>query len=52
MLRAIDELWMDHLLGMDQLKEGVGLRGYGQMDPLKEYSERGVWYVRLHDRRN
>jgi len=41
MLRAIDELWMDHLLGMDQLKEGVGLRGYGQMDPLKEYQKEG-----------
>jgi preprotein translocase subunit SecA len=41
MLRAVDELWMDHLLGMDQLKEGVGLRGYGQMDPLKEYQKEG-----------
>ena len=41
MLRAIDELWMDHLLGMDQLKEGIGLRGYGQMDPLKEYQKEG-----------
>ena len=41
MLRAIDELWMDHLLGMDQLKEGIGLRGYGHMDPLKEYQKEG-----------
>ncbi len=41
MLQAVDELWMDHLLGMDQLKEGVGLRGYGQMDPLKEYQKEG-----------
>ncbi|MBW1612985.1 MAG: preprotein translocase subunit SecA [Deltaproteobacteria bacterium] len=41
MLRAIDELWMDHLLAMDQLKEGIGLRGYGQMDPLKEYQKEG-----------
>jgi preprotein translocase subunit SecA len=41
MLKAIDDLWMDHLLSMDQLKEGVGLRGYGQMDPLKEYQKEG-----------
>jgi preprotein translocase subunit SecA len=41
MLKAIDDLWMDHLLAMDQLKEGVGLRGYGQMDPLKEYQKEG-----------
>ncbi len=41
MLRAVDELWMDHLLAMDQLKEGIGLRGYGQMDPLKEYQKEG-----------
>jgi preprotein translocase subunit SecA len=41
MLQAIDELWMDHLLAMDQLKEGIGLRGYGQLDPLKEYQKEG-----------
>ena len=41
MLKAIDDLWMDHLLAMDQLKEGIGLRGYGQMDPLKEYQKEG-----------
>ena len=41
MLQATDELWMDHLLAMDQLKEGIGLRGYGQMDPLKEYQKEG-----------
>ncbi|MEE8300683.1 MAG: preprotein translocase subunit SecA [Desulfatiglandales bacterium] len=41
MLQTTDELWMDHLLAMDQLKEGVGLRGYGQMDPLKEYQKEG-----------
>ncbi len=41
MLKAVDDLWMDHLLGMDQLKEGIGLRGYGQMDPLKEYQKEG-----------
>jgi preprotein translocase subunit SecA len=41
MLQAVDELWMDHLLSMDRLKEGIGLRGYGQMDPLKEYQKEG-----------
>jgi preprotein translocase subunit SecA len=41
MLQTTDELWMDHLLAMDQLKEGIGLRGYGQMDPLKEYQKEG-----------
>jgi len=41
MLQAVDELWMDHLLAMDQLKEGIGLRGYAQMDPLKEYQKEG-----------
>ena len=37
MLSVIDELWKDHLLSMDHLKEGIGLRGYGQKDPLVEY---------------
>src|SRR5438128_1829692 len=36
MLRTIDTLWKDHLLGMDSLREGIGLRGYGQKDPLIE----------------
>ncbi|HEX7127399.1 MAG TPA: preprotein translocase subunit SecA [Thermodesulfobacteriota bacterium] len=36
-LSVIDTLWKDHLLNMDQLKEGIGLRGYGQRDPLREY---------------
>ncbi len=36
-LFTIDTLWQDHLLDMDQLKEGIGLRGYGQRDPLIEY---------------
>jgi preprotein translocase subunit SecA len=36
-LTVIDSLWKDHLLNMDQLKEGIGLRGYGQRDPLREY---------------
>jgi len=37
MLSVIDAQWKDHLLGMDHLKEGIGLRGYGQHDPLVEY---------------
>ena len=37
MLRTIDTLWKDHLLGIDGLREGIGLRGYGQKDPLIEY---------------
>ncbi len=37
MLSVLDQLWKDHLLGMDHLKEGIGLRGYGQQDPLVEY---------------
>ena len=37
MLSVLDGLWKDHLLAMDQLKEGIGLRGYGQQDPLISY---------------
>ncbi|PIY00086.1 preprotein translocase subunit SecA [bacterium (Candidatus Howlettbacteria) CG_4_10_14_3_um_filter_37_10] len=36
-LRTIDSLWIDHLDAMDRLREGIGLRGYGQKDPLVEY---------------
>lgn len=41
MLQAIDSHWKDHLLGMDHLKEGIGLRGYGQKDPVREYQKEG-----------
>ena len=41
MLQAVDGQWKDHLLAMDHLKEGIGLRGYGQKDPLKEYQREG-----------
>jgi len=41
MLRVVDGLWKDHLLAMDYLKEGIGLRGYGQKDPLVEYKREG-----------
>ena len=39
MLYVIDSAWKDHLLAMDHLKEGIGLRGYGQRDPLTEYKK-------------
>ncbi|MFH1091014.1 MAG: preprotein translocase subunit SecA [Pseudomonadota bacterium] len=37
LLQCVDNQWKDHLLSMDHLKEGIGLRGYGQRDPLREY---------------
>jgi preprotein translocase subunit SecA len=37
LLHTIDTLWKDHLLSMDHLREGIGLRGYAQQDPLREY---------------
>ncbi|MDY0188971.1 MAG: preprotein translocase subunit SecA [Syntrophus sp. (in: bacteria)] len=40
-LQSIDIHWKDHLLGMDHLKEGIGLRGYGQKDPVREYQKEG-----------
>jgi preprotein translocase subunit SecA len=39
MLQIVDTHWKDHLLAMDHLKEGIGLRGYGQRDPLVEYKK-------------
>jgi len=39
MLIVIDTQWKDHLLSIDHLKEGIGLRGYGQRDPLTEYKK-------------
>jgi preprotein translocase subunit SecA len=41
MLRVIDERWREHLYAMDQLKEGIGLRAYGQKNPLLEYKSEG-----------
>ncbi len=40
-LQIIDDQWVAHLQDMDHLKEGIGLRGYGQLDPLKEYQKEG-----------
>ena len=39
MLRVVDASWKDHLLALDHLKEGIGLRGYGQRDPKQEYKK-------------
>ncbi len=39
LLRAIDTLWVDHLVAIDHLRAGIGLRGYGQRDPLIEYKK-------------
>lgn len=41
MLQAIDTHWKEHLLSMDHLREGIGLRGYGQKDPVREYQREG-----------
>jgi preprotein translocase subunit SecA len=41
MLRVVDDKWMDHLDAMDQLREGISLRAYGQKDPLVEYKFEG-----------
>lgn len=52
-LQNLDNQWKEHLLNMDHLKEGIGLRGYGQKDPLVEYRREGfqlfeqfIWQVR------
>jgi len=39
MLKELDDNWKDHLLALDHLKEGIGLRGYAQKDPLNEYKK-------------
>ena len=41
MLQAIDTHWKEHLLSMDHLREGIGLRGYAQKDPVREYQREG-----------
>jgi preprotein translocase subunit SecA len=52
-LQSIDQLWKDHLLQMDHLRQGIGMRGYGQRDPKQEYKKEGyemfqrmTWNVR------
>ena len=52
-LSVIDEKWKEHLREMDDLKEGIGLRGYGQKDPLVEYKREGFqMFVELLDEIN
>jgi preprotein translocase subunit SecA len=41
LLRNVDTLWMDHIDAMDELRRGIGLRAYGQHDPVVEYREVG-----------
>ncbi|MFC0273377.1 preprotein translocase subunit SecA [Metabacillus herbersteinensis] len=41
LLRAVDSKWMDHIDAMDQLRQGIHLRAYGQIDPLREYQMEG-----------
>jgi preprotein translocase subunit SecA len=41
LLQVIDNEWVTHLQDMEHMKEGIGLRGYGQLDPLKEYQKEG-----------
>ena len=52
-LRVIDQTWKDHLYEMDQMKEGINLRAYGQKDPLIEYKKAGYeMFLELLDRIN
>ncbi len=41
LLRSVDSAWMEHIDNMDHLKQGIGLRAYGQNDPVKEYTKEG-----------
>jgi preprotein translocase subunit SecA len=41
LLNSIDSKWKDHLHALDSLKTGIGLRGYGQLDPKNEYKREG-----------
>ncbi|MDD2414125.1 MAG: preprotein translocase subunit SecA [Eubacteriaceae bacterium] len=41
LLRSVDSAWMEHIDNMEQLKQGIGLRAYGQNDPVKEYTNEG-----------
>jgi preprotein translocase subunit SecA len=48
LLQMVDNLWKDHLLSMDHMKQGIGLRGYGQKNPLNEYKKEGYsMFVRM-----
>ncbi|MEK4873513.1 preprotein translocase subunit SecA [Bacillus sp. FSL W8-0102] len=47
LLRAVDSKWMDHIDAMEQLREGIHLRAYGQIDPLREYQNEGYQMFEL-----
>jgi preprotein translocase subunit SecA len=50
-LKIIDDQWVAHLQDMEHMKEGIGLRGYGQLDPLREYQKEGfALFEELMDR--
>jgi len=46
-LTTIDHLWKDHLLAMDHLREGIGLQGYAQKDPLVQYKKEGFRFFKM-----
>ncbi|RZA07716.1 MAG: preprotein translocase subunit SecA, partial [Proteobacteria bacterium] len=48
-LSTIDQLWKDHLKAMDHLREGIGLRGYAQKDPLLEYKKESFLMFKMMD---
>jgi preprotein translocase subunit SecA len=51
LLQIIDNQWIAHLQDMEHMKEGIGLRGYGQLDPLREYKKEGfALFEQLMDR--
>jgi len=51
LLQLLDTSWKEHLLAMDQLREGIGLRGYAQRDPLREYQKEGYeLFMAMHQR--
>jgi preprotein translocase subunit SecA len=51
MLQVADTQWKDHLYSLDHLKEGIGLRGYGQRDPLVEYKKESfALFTAMRDR--
>jgi preprotein translocase subunit SecA len=51
MLQIVDAQWKDHLYSLDHLKEGIGLRGYGQRDPLVEYKKESfALFTAMRDR--
>ncbi len=47
LIQTLDAVWKEHLYALDHLRQGIGLRAYGQKDPLREYQSRGVHAVQL-----